>query len=635
MVRRVCFGLFITTAILLLGGWGDQQEAGYEDYLIILEDGGDAEVIEDTGGVVTEHFTALDIVSASLTNQQVKALQQEVDFIEPDLTVRLDSQQTGYGLPMILSRRIWHEAYPKAGITGKGIRIGVIDSGIASDHPDLSVAGGVSFVHDTDSFEDDNGHGTHVAGIIGALDNELGIRGVAPEAELFAIKVFRSNGLGQISSVISALDWAIEHELDIVNLSLSTPTDSSALRLAVEKADRAGIIMITSAGNTGADSPRYPSAYPQTIAVGAIGSDLLAADFSTTGGAVDLVAPGVSIHSTYLSHSYIHMSGTSMAAPHVTGVAALFKQLDPDASPTVIREQLFDQAVDLGEPGRDPIYGEGMVQGFDVLTQSLPDIIQLEGVENVDGVSGQHAELSLYTVFDDGSRIEVTPHAVWSSSDPSIAMFYQGRVYFNHKGSALITAGFEGHSYTIAVNVTDDLKEIAAPVLTFSDTPPEHWAYEPIMSLVSDKVINGYGDGTFRPDQPIRRDHVALLLSKSVHLQPVLPLRRFVDIPETNSYYPVIMQLQQAGVFHGQNGYFHPHSLLTRAQMAKILVEAFDLSGSIRHPFSDVPSGHWAENYISILHENGITEGSAGRYKPEAPVTRAEYAVFLWRLTGE
>src|SRR5690606_23110403 len=127
-------------------------------------------------------------------------------------------QLAGWALPMIQSGLAADSPY-----TGKGVRIGIIDSGISS-HPDLRISGGVSIVNYTESYHDDNGHGTHVAGIIGALDNTIGIKGVAPEADLFAIKVFSHDNTGSLIDVIRGIDWAITNKMDIINLSLGTDT---------------------------------------------------------------------------------------------------------------------------------------------------------------------------------------------------------------------------------------------------------------------------------------------------------------------------------------------------------------------------------------------------------------------------
>jgi len=261
--------------------------------------------------------------------------------------------------------------------TGDSVKVGVIDTGIDLKHPDLkeNIKGGYNAINPSKSPNDDNGHGTHVAGIIAALNNTIGVIGVGPKIDLYAIKVLGASGSGYLSDVIEGLEWAVENGMQVVNMSLGTSQDVPSFHDAILSAYNAGITIVAAAGNTGG-SVTYPAAYSEVIAVSATDEENQIASFSSRGPEIDLAAPGVNIYSTYKGSSYKTLSGTSMAAPHVTGAAALVidtKKCDLDkdtiCTPDEVRERLKQTASDLGEPGNDNLYGAGLVNVYDVLTR--------------------------------------------------------------------------------------------------------------------------------------------------------------------------------------------------------------------------------------------------------------------------
>ena len=205
--------------------------------------------------------------------------------------------------------------------SGGAIKVGIIDTGIDPGHPDLNVAGGVNTINTRKSFKDDNGHGTHVAGTVAAVDNELGVIGVAHSVELYAIKAFNKRGLAFTSDIIEGIQWCVENEIQVINMSFGSSVSSSSEQMAIQAAYAAGVVMVAAAGNT-SGSVGYPAAYGETIAVSASDASDAIAGFSSRGTEVDLIAPGVNILSTYKG-GYAWGSGTSMATPHVTGAAAL------------------------------------------------------------------------------------------------------------------------------------------------------------------------------------------------------------------------------------------------------------------------------------------------------------------------
>lgn len=243
---------------------------------------------------------------------------------------------------------------------GAGVKIGIIDTGIAR-HPDLRIAGGVNTIGGT-SFADDNGHGTHVAGIAAATGRGR-IFGNAPQAGLYAIKALDSSGSGFVSDIVEGIDWCIANGIRVINMSFGMPGDSQALRAAVRRARRRGIVLVASAGNEGRQSGGVidaPARYPETLAVAATTRGDRVASFSSRGRGIDLAAPGVNILSTWPGGRYVRLSGTSMSAPHVTGGSALLRALSPRLGASAVGSRLRANARRI--PGGRMAVGSGLLQ---------------------------------------------------------------------------------------------------------------------------------------------------------------------------------------------------------------------------------------------------------------------------------
>lgn len=223
---------------------------------------------------------------------------------------------------------------------GDGVIIAVIDTGAQTDHPELKdrIIGGRNFTtdykSDPDNYEDNNGHGTHVAGTIAATENGLGVIGVAPLAKLLILKVLSKDGSGSYKNIINAIKYATDwtgpkgEKVRVISMSLGGGSDIAKLHEAIKNAVNKNILVVCASGNEGdnnsnTDEYSYPAAYPEAVSVGAVDLNKKMAGFSNTNKNVDLVAPGVNILSTYLKGKYAKLSGTSMATPHVAGAAAL------------------------------------------------------------------------------------------------------------------------------------------------------------------------------------------------------------------------------------------------------------------------------------------------------------------------
>ena len=231
------------------------------------------------------------------------------------------AQELPWGVARVDAPAAWKKT------RGEGVKVCIIDTGIDVDHPDLkaNIKGGWNAIAKSDDYKDDNGHGTHVAGTIAALDNGMGVVGVAPKADLYAVKVLDADGSGTYDDVIAGMLWAVDHHMQIASMSLGAAKGNDSLKAAVEAMVKGGVALIAAAGNSGPDPDTvgYPAAYPGAIAVAAMDSSNHVADFSSRGPAVALIAPGVDVRSTYMGGGYESMDGTSMATPHVSGLAAL------------------------------------------------------------------------------------------------------------------------------------------------------------------------------------------------------------------------------------------------------------------------------------------------------------------------
>ena len=337
------------------------------------------------------HRTSGKFVAASLPAQALAKLRGEADvaYVEEDgvaeaLGRKVEDQgkpgggsstpapqATPWGVDKVDADLAW------ATTTGAGVKVAVIDTGIDMDHPDLvgNVKGGVDYVQDDGNPNDDNGHGSHVAGTIASVDdrgiptvnsgNGIGYVGVAPKAHLYAVKVLDRRGSGWLSDVAAGIDWARTNAMHVGNMSLGASSGGTTLKTACDAAELAGVLLVAAAGNSGDGSTSttetsYPAAYASCLAVGATTSSDGLASFSNTGPYVELSAPGTSIPSTYKNGGYATLSGTSMASPHVAGMAALLWTIGTSTGARV-RSALHSTVVDLGRAGVDNGFGYGRI----------------------------------------------------------------------------------------------------------------------------------------------------------------------------------------------------------------------------------------------------------------------------------
>jgi minor extracellular protease Epr len=239
------------------------------------------------------------------------------------------------------------------------VKVAIIDSGIDYSD-DIEVYRRKNFIPGEDEvsllYEDETGHGTSVAGIIAAKNNEIGITGINENVELYSAKVLDEENKAPVSRIIEAIEWAIEQDVNIINMSFGTVTESKALKQEIQKASDAGILLIASAGNAGV--VEYPAAFDDVIAVGSIGADGEVSEKNGFGETLELYAPGEQILSTAAFGGVIVSGGTSMSAPHVTGVASVLWQMNLDVSAEFIRELMRSSVKSVNGETK---YGYGVV----------------------------------------------------------------------------------------------------------------------------------------------------------------------------------------------------------------------------------------------------------------------------------
>ena len=275
------------------------------------------------------------------------------------------------------------DAWQACALGDPAIIVAVIDSGADLDHPDLvaNLISGYDYVDNDPVPEDGFGHGSHVTGIVGAAINGLGVVGVAPRARLLPVRALDNNGFGSLSGIANGIRYAADNA-HILNLSLGSVIDSSTLYDAIKYAvNTKGRLVIAAAGNCGAtnyaangcsyqDQPIYPGAYVEALAVAAVTISDTQAAFSNQGVYVDIAAPGVGIYNTNLNGGYTSKNGTSQAAPHVAGLAALIWARYPSFSAAQVRLAIESTAVDLGTPGVDIQFGAGRIDAIAAISLS-------------------------------------------------------------------------------------------------------------------------------------------------------------------------------------------------------------------------------------------------------------------------
>ncbi len=335
-----------------------------------------------------EYSAALDVylykAPSWLPDVLVAALELEpaVAWAEPNYVVggTLHPNDPDYNNPGLVygPQQINAEAGWDVTTGAASVVVALVDSGVSFAHPEFAQTHflpGYDFVNKDNDPSDDNGHGTHVAGILfAAMNNELGIAGMAPGVSILPVKVLNSSGSGTWVDISNGIIYAVDQGADIISLSIGGPITSQVLQTAVQYAAAHDVLIVTGTGNTGTNAPFYPAFYPETFAVGATDNTGQLWWQSNYGDSVDVVAPGVGVWSTYWTNTnpitYAYCTGTSMAVPHVSGLAALILSVRPDLSSADVRELIQQNAVSISQPRPNLYSGWGLINAGQTLGAS-------------------------------------------------------------------------------------------------------------------------------------------------------------------------------------------------------------------------------------------------------------------------
>ena len=577
---------------------------------------------------VLDTYNTFSTIHASLTEREIQLLR----IFDPSLAIQTDKHYT-VAVDSTLSSvtPIKAQTQNTSPYTGKNVKVAVIDTGIDTEHRDLKVMDGFcSLPPDCSTgipYDDNNGHGTHVAGVIAALANGTGVIGIAPNVDLYSIKVLDDLGAGTTGSIVRGIEWAIKQDVDIINLSLTATTDDPLMKKALEVAYAKGILLVGSAGNEGnnsSDTVTIPARYNTVIAVTAVKADLTRLSTSSVGPQVEIAAPGFAIFSTYPSEwdfvdgkqdGYTQLSGTSMAAPHVTGVLALLKERFPLMTNVELRNLVGGLTKDLGTSGRDTIFGKGFLQYEKIIPGSPEKITSKE----------ERGKLELM-VEGPNSQVSFTTNGKALSKTDSVWSLYGVKDAYPVEMRYLTTSG-------IPVRERIDLT-LTSP--EFTDVKSTQWFSQHIGYLANHDQISGYNDRSFRPYQVITRGEAAALIGRALTYDGAKTDTVFNDVPSTSFASGYIQQAVEANIITGyDDGTFRPEKTVTRAEMAILISKAFKLNTNTttKNNFVDVSKSMASYPYILPIIEARVTEGfSDNTFRPYSDMTRSEFAAFLTRV---
>ncbi|OEH86513.1 hypothetical protein BHU72_12945 [Desulfuribacillus stibiiarsenatis] len=615
-----------TNAQLIVDEWqSETDDENKSKYMVFFHEEIHHRVLEMLGVEIIYQSENLPVVTVLASAQAIQEIQKDlrVAYIEKDQRVQVsyeitnfseeviigNQQQVNWGTDRLHAKNAWDKK-----LYGIGVKVAVLDTGIAS-HRDLKIAGGKSFVAYTKSYQDDNGHGTHVAGVIAGQHSK--VLGVAPQASLYAVKVLDRKGFGDLSDIIAGVDWSISNKMDIVNLSLGSIDTSQTLEKLFEKGATEGIVFVAAAGNDGAsidDNVVYPASSEHVIAVAATTILDNRATFSAQGKQVEIAAPGNKITSTFLNNRYVQANGTSMATPHVTGVLALWKQQKPLATPQELRNLLAQHTIDLGVPGRDRSFGHGIVQ--------VP--------------------------FFDTPRIQYFSYLRAPFSPEQGSIDY----YISPTTKQQLESGSFKH-VTIQVGPTDPTGKSEERFFEFKSSShtsykptdiSNHWAYAQLRDFLHADLVKGYkgleGQNFVAPNQSITRAEFTAIIVRALNLHSNGSGKNFRDVKVTDWHYEPIQIASQYGIVHGiTESTFEPSRPITRAEIAVMIVRAYGASVSfegVQKLLTDIDT-HWGHNEISKATQGGLIHGYPDfTFRPDDHSTRAEAIAMVHRaLTQE
>ena len=403
--------------------------------------------VKQAGGIIIKSSSTTVVVDLPKESEleliEQLETQQIVESVEVDYPVFVTADQVDWGISKIEVPPVWTTTQ------ASGVKVAIIDTGIDYTHPDLRgryVGGYDFFNNDADPF-DDHGHGTHVAGIVAADYENGGFQGGAPQSSLVAVKVLGADGTGYISDIVDGVDWAMKQGVSVMNFSLGTTYDSSALESKLAEAQSRGIHLVAAAGNTNGGPLLYPAAYDSVISVSATDSNDQFASFSSTGA--ELAAPGVAITSTVPGAGYATWSGTSMAAPHVSASVALMIANQQ----TNIRERLHQTALDLGVAGKDTYFGYGRIVAKSAV---LGEDVQAPVITFIEPTHNGEVGTKVKVILDIQDEF-IVETATLSANNTEIATWDSSPYTFEWDASA-----FKDQEVKLVASAVDDSNNVGA-----------------------------------------------------------------------------------------------------------------------------------------------------------------------------
>lgn len=623
-VKKLIGTIAIVIAFIFTLQFPVQAKAQAESYLLL---GGDQskliEFMNKNDMHIQKAYSTFQIVSAKLTDEERTLLNSEFKniAIQPDKHYKKEGEKDLPSSPMINTTRNVSSPY-----SGKGVKVAVLDSGIDVKHRDLNVKGGYCALDIECAigvpYDDDNGHGTHVAGVIAALANQTGLIGIAPSVDLYSIKSLNVWGVGTTSSLIDGINWAIKNKIDILNLSITTEQDDPALEKALQRAYESGILIVAAGGNNGDQASgivMYPAKYDSVIGVSAVKSDSTKLPRSASGKEIEIAAPGHMIFSTYpmkwdfedgKADGYTQLSGTSMAAAHVTGVLALYKERFPKMTNVELRALLANSAKDLGAKGRDDIFGYGLVQ----YKTEFQNTIQFQQEFQPGKTTLQYSGNKEVTV--DGNNIIQLSNGSWD--------------LYGVAGTIELlttTKTDQGTNWT-------EKKIIKLQNPAFKDVNNSQRFAGPIGFLTNKQQVKGFPDGTIRPYENITRAEAAAIIGRSLGYPEKSGTATFKDVSPSSFAAGYIEALKEAKIISGfKDGTFKPDQKVTRGEMAILIAKAFTLKTDSTNRFVDCHPSMASFDAINALVTAKITNGYRdGTFKPNDEMSRADFTVFLARV---
>ncbi|PSL40809.1 subtilisin family serine protease [Salsuginibacillus halophilus] len=569
-----------------------------------------------------------------------------------------------WGVDRIGARNAWVNGY-----TGDGVKVAVLDSGIYEGHSDLEVAGAKSFHPDVEDAGDAYGHGTHVAGTISAAHNDSGMYGIAPDVELYSARILDEQGKGYQSAAIEAIEWAIDENIDIINLSIGAGTEPSVMDDVVQAAEEAGVLIVGAVGNNSTNGVEYPAKFDEVIGVGATNDDDERASFSASGPELELTAPGVNIKSTSNDGTRLVKNGTSMAVPHVTGHLALLHEARPEDTAADIREHI---RTETNSTEHTETYGYGLIQmpenfGSSDNDTTDPDI-QPPLNFDVKEIDFGQAELTwdapvgltpdYYELTRNGTELgPITGSATSYADDPGPGTHTYKLTAIAEDGAASSTieqtlniaeTGGEQEISGLQIERTEDHNVVT---LTWNEVDDATFDELLIRRDFEDVGRVEPGEAAFTDEPgpgshgyeviPIRDGEELAGVEEMIsieepgelpgHGQPMNEL--FDDITGSEWHFDYLVRMFNDGVMEGHNDMMRPDDPVTRAEAAAMLQRTarFSAEGE-SEDFYDVPAEHFAAEAIATLTDRGLLSGYPdGGFQPDEEITRGETAAVLER----